>query len=164
MEAMTNVTSQSTIPPRESYVTETVNSADGTRIGYRQLGDGPGLVLVHGAMESAQSHMQLAVALADTFTVYLPDRRGRGLSGPYGKDYSIQKDVEDMDALLTKTGAHYVFGVSSGGLISLQAALTLSAIHKAAIYEPALIMNGSASTAWLTRYDQEMAQGKAAAA
>ena len=62
--------------------TRSVISADGTLIGYRQLGQGPGLVLVHGAMESAQSHMQLAEALADTFTVYLPDRRGRGMSGP----------------------------------------------------------------------------------
>jgi pimeloyl-ACP methyl ester carboxylesterase len=52
------------------------------------------VVLLHGAMESAQSHMQLAEALADTFTVYVPDRRGRGLSGPYGKDYSIQKDYD----------------------------------------------------------------------
>ena len=69
-----------------------------------------------------------------------------------------------MDALLTKTGAHYVFGVSAGGLICLQAALHLPAIHKAALYEPALIVNGSISTAFLPRYDKEMAQDKVAAA
>jgi len=115
-------------------------------------------------MESAHSHTQLAEALADAFTVYLPDRRGRGLSGPYGKDYSIQIEVEDMDALLTKTDAHYVFVVSAGGLICLQAALHLPAIHKAALYEPALIVNGSISTAFLPRYDKEMAQDKVAAA
>jgi len=108
--------------------------------------------------------MQLAEALADAFTVYLPERRGHNLSGPDSKDYSIQKEVEDMDALLTKTGAHHVFGVSAGGLICLQAALTLSAIHKAALYEPALIVNGSISAAFLPRYDKEMAQGKVAAA
>jgi pimeloyl-ACP methyl ester carboxylesterase len=164
MKTKTSVKNQSTATAQEHYTTGFVTSQDGTTIGYRQLGHGPGVVLVHGAMESAQSHMQLAEALAATFTVYVPDRRGRGLSGPYGQDYSIQKDVEDLDALLTKTGAYNVFGVSSGGLISLQAALTLPTIHKAAIYEPALIMNGSASTAWLTRYDQEMAQGKVTAA
>ena len=69
-----------------------------------------------------------------------------------------------MDALLTKTGAHYVFGVSSGAIIWLQAALTLPAIHKAAIFEPPLMVNGSAPTAWLTRFDKEIAQGKIAAA
>jgi pimeloyl-ACP methyl ester carboxylesterase len=148
----------------EDYTTCFVTSKDGTTIGYRQLGRGPALLLLHGHMESAQSHIQLAEALAASFTVYLPDRRGRGLSGPYGKDYSIQKDVEDMDALLTKTGAHYVFGVSSGGIIWLQAALSLSSIHKAAIYEPPLLINGSLPIAWLTRFDKEMAQGKVASA
>ena len=110
-----------------------VTSTDGTTIGYHQLGRGPGLVLLHGSMESAQSHVQLAEALANSFTVYLPDRRGRGLSGPYSKDYSVDRDVEDMAALLAETGAHNVFGVSSGAIIWLRAALTLSTIHRAAI-------------------------------
>jgi pimeloyl-ACP methyl ester carboxylesterase len=148
----------------EDFTTHFVTSKDGTTIGYRQLGHGPGLVLLHGVMESAQSHIQLAEALADNFSVYLPDRRGRGLTGPYGKEYSIQKDVEDMDTLLTKTGAHYVFGVSSGGIISLQAALSLDAIHKAAIYEPPLLINDSLPIAWLTRFEREIAQGKVASA
>ena len=108
-----NTAGSSRAAAREHYTTGFVTAKDGTTIGYRQLGHGPGLVLLHGMMESAQSHMQLAEALADTFTLYLPDRRGRGISGPYGKDYSVQKAVEDMDALLTKTGTHYVFGVSS---------------------------------------------------
>ena len=164
MKTKTSIKNPSTATAREHYSIGSVTSQDGTTISYRQLGYGPGVVLLHGAMESAQSHMQLAEALADTFTVYVPDRRGRGLSGPYGKDYSIQEDVEDMDALLTKTGAHNVFGVSSGAIIWLQAALTLPAIHKAAIFEPPLSINGSASTAFLTRYDKEMAQGKVASA
>jgi len=79
-------------------------------------------------------------------------------------DYSRQTDIEDMEALLIKSGANNVFGVSSGGLVCLQAALTLPAIHKAAIYEPPLFLNGSAPTAWLVRYDQEMARGDIAAA
>jgi len=69
-----------------------------------------------------------------------------------------------LEALLAKTGARQVFGVSSGGLICLQAALTLPAIRKVALYEPALIVNGSASTTFLPRYDREIAEGKLAAA
>ncbi len=164
MKPKNSIKNQLTVSTRVHYTTSSVTSKDGTAISYRQLGHGPGVVLLHGAMESAQSHMQLAETLADTFTVYLPDRRGRGLSGPYSKDHSIQKDVEDMDALLTKTGAHFIFGVSSGGIISLQAALTLPAIHKAAIFEPPLSINSSVSTAFLTRYDKEIAQGKVASA
>lgn len=147
-----------------SYTTGSVTSVDGTTIGYRQLGRGPGVVLLHGAMSSAHNHMQLAEALADAFTVYVPDRRGRGLSGPYREDHSVRKDVEDMDALLTRTGAHNVFGVSSGGIICLQAALTLPAIHRAAIFEPPLFIDDSVPTAVLTRFDEEMARGKVAAA
>ena len=160
----TIVKNQPTVAGVERPSTGSVISKDGTTIGYRQLGRGPGLVVLHGAMESSQSHLQLAEALADTYTVYLADRRGRGLSGPYGTGYGIQEDVEDMDALLTKTGAQYVFGVSSGAIIWLQAALTLSPIRKAAIFEPPLLVDGSSPTAWLTRYDQEIAQGKVAAA
>lgn len=154
----------STAATSERYTTDFVTSGDGTRLGYRQLGHGPAVVVVHGAMSSGYNHLQLAAHLSDAFTVYLLDRRGRGLSGPYSKDYRIQQEVEDLDALLTKTSAHQVFGVSVGGIICLQAALTLSAIHKVAIYEPPLFMNSSEPTAFAARYEQEMAQGKVAAA
>lgn len=164
MNAKTSVGNPSTTAAPERCTTGFVTAHDGTTIGYRQLGHGPGAVVVHGAASSGYNHMQMAEALADTFAVYLLDRRGRGLSGPYGEEYSIQQEVEDLDALLSETGAHYVFGVSSGGIICLEAALSLTAIHKAAIYEPPLSLTRAASAAILTRFDQEMAQGKAAAA
>lgn len=164
MTTTTSTNKQPAAITQQPYSTGSVSSKDGTTIGYRQLGHGPGVVMLHGAMESAQSHMQLAVALADAFTVYLLDRRGRGLSGTFGDQYSMQTEVEDLDALLTKTGAHNVFGVSAGGLIALQAALTLPAIRKVALYEPALIVDGSISTAFLSRYDRELARGDVAAA
>ncbi len=145
-------------PP--AYTTGAVTSHDGTTIGYRQLGHGPGIVAVHGGMQAAQNFMKLAAALADTFTVYLPDRRGRGLSGPPGDHYSLKAECEDIDALLNATGTHNVFGLSSGALIALQAALTLAAIHKVALYEPPLSIDHSTPTEWVTRYDREVAQGR----
>jgi pimeloyl-ACP methyl ester carboxylesterase len=164
MNTNTSVNNKSTATAREHYTTSSVISQDGTTIGYRQFGHGPGVVLLHGSNVSGLDFTQLGEGLADIFTVYLPDRRGRGLSGPYGDDYCMQKEIEDLDALLIKTGAHLVYGVSAGGLICLQAALTLPAIQKIALYEPALLTDGTAHTAWLTRYDQEMAQGNVAAA
>ena len=164
MNTNIDVNHQMTTPARESYIIGSVISRDGTTIGYRQLGHGPAVVLLHGSNVSGQDFTQLGEGLADAFTVYLPDRRGRGLSGPFGNDYSMQKEVEDLDALLSKTGAHKVFGVSAGGLICLQASLSLPAIEQLAVYEPALLLDGTTHTAWLTRYDQEMAQGKVAAA
>jgi pimeloyl-ACP methyl ester carboxylesterase len=155
---------QSTVVAQVQFTIGSIISRDGTTIGYRQVGHGPGVALIHGSNVSSQDFTQLAEALADRFTVYFPDRRGRGLSGPYGDHYSIQTEVEDLDALLTKTGVHQVFGVSAGGLICLDAARTLPAIHKVATYEPALLLDGTRHTAWLTRYDQQMAKGKVAAA
>ncbi len=116
-------------------------------------------------MQIAHNFAQLAEALADTFTVYVPDRRGRGLS-PYdnNKEYGIQEDVEDLDAVLTKTGTHSVFGLSTGGLTVLKAVLTLSTIHKIAIYEPGLSVNGSTPLGWVPRFERERMQGKVEAA
>src|SRR5689334_11750561 len=135
---MATITANQTIATTSGgYTTNSLTSKDGTVISYRQLGHGPGIVLLHGSMESAQSHMQLAEGLADAFTVYLPERRGHSLKDVQGKAYSMQKEVEDLEALLAQTDTHNVFGVSAGGLIALQAALTLPSIHKVALYEPA---------------------------
>jgi pimeloyl-ACP methyl ester carboxylesterase len=160
----TNITNQSTVPAPEPFIIGSVTSKDGTTVSYRQLGRGPGIVLLHGAMESAKSHMRLAGALADAFTIYLPERRGHTLGVPFVKAYRMQQEVDDLEALLTTTGATSIFGVSAGGLICLQAALTLPGVHKVAVYEPALVVNESASTALLPRYDREIVQGNVAAA
>jgi pimeloyl-ACP methyl ester carboxylesterase len=142
----------------------TVTSKDGTIIGYHQLGSGPGLVLVQGAMGSAHNFSDLAKMLSETFTVYVPDRRGRGMSPcPYNKNYTVQKDVEDLEAILSKTGAHFVFGLSSGAVISLIASITLPAIHKVAAYEPPFFVNGLPS-AFFERYKEEIEKGRIAAA
>jgi pimeloyl-ACP methyl ester carboxylesterase len=145
--------------------TGAVVSKDGTRIGYLRVGRGPAVVLLHGSSESARSHTQLALALADTFTVYLPDRRGRGLSGPHRPDHSMRIEVQDLQAVLAESGAQRVFGVSVSGLIVLQAARSQPAIRKVAVYEPALLLDRSTRyTGWVSRFDRELAQGKVAAA
>ncbi len=118
-------------------------SVDGTRIGFERIGDGPGLVLVQGAMGNAYSLRELAEALADAFTVIVPDRRGRGISPhPYTPDYTVGDDVNDLDAVLGATNSRYVFGLSSGGDVALRAAAALPRIEKIALYEPAIFPDG----------------------
>ncbi len=146
------------------YKTGSTTSADGTTIGYRQIGSGPGMLLLPGGMQASQHYMRLATALADTLTVYVVDRRGRGLSGPHGDQYIMVIVCEDVEALLAQTGAHFVFGHSSSGLIALQAALTLPSIRKVVIYEPPLSLHGSISTSWISKFDREIAEGKLASA
>ena len=117
----------------------TVTSKDGTKIAYEKKGQGPALILVDGALcYRAFGPMQsLAELLAPNFTVYTYDRRGRGESSN-GKPYSLEREVEDLDALVKAAGGSaYVYGISSGACLALEAALRLGMeISKLAMYEP----------------------------
>ena len=62
---------------------------------------------------------------------------------PFDGEYTIQEDVDDLDAVLQASEAHDVFGLSTGGLIVLKAALSLRSIERIAVYEPALSVKGS---------------------
>ncbi|WP_432931733.1 alpha/beta fold hydrolase [Microbispora sp. CA-135349] len=143
---------------------EKVRSADGTVIGYRRSGRGPGLILVHGGMLASQHFTKLAAALSTSFTVHVPDRRGRGLSGPHGTGFSVVREVEDLQALVAATGASQIFGLSSGALVILRTALVTPALDRIALYEPPLSIDGSVPTDWLTRFDREIAAGRTVSA
>ena len=123
---------------RVAFTTGHVTSRDGTTIGYRRLGAGPVLLVLHGGALSSQHYLRLAAALAGDFTVILPDRRGRGLSGPFPPDYSIRTEDEDLAALVAATGARYAFGPADGGLFALHASMGLPELEKVAVYEPVL--------------------------
>jgi pimeloyl-ACP methyl ester carboxylesterase len=131
-------------------------SADGSTIAYREIGEGPGVVLLHGGLQAAHSFSQLAQALSDAFRVYVPDRRGRGRSAAFGQNYGLATEAADLDALLRKTGARFVFGLSSGALIALYAAETLSAIERVAVYEPPLSIDGVDPGAWAPAYERAL--------
>ncbi|MFF0345577.1 alpha/beta fold hydrolase [Kribbella sp. NPDC004875] len=141
-----------------------VTSRDGTEIAYYKTGQGPAVVVLHGSMESARSHTLLAEALADEFTVYLPDRCGRGRSGPQRPDHGVHAELEDLEAVLTVAGADRAFGVSAGGAVVLEAARVLPGLEQVALYEPAIVAEGEPHREWLARFDQEIARGDVAGA
>ena len=144
-----------------------VTSRDGTTIGFRQLGSGPGLVLMHGGALASQHYMRLATALADAFTVYVPDRRGRGRSGDFGPDYGIAREDEDLDAVITHTGARCVFGTADGGLFALHASTMIPAIRKVAVFEPVLFVGQpgiEAFTRMIEQAERQIAGGDLGAA
>lgn len=120
-------------------------AADGTPLGWLSLGTGPGLVIVHGAMQSALSQLDLARLLAPHHEVHLVDRRGRGMSGPYppSADY-LRTEVEDLTTVLAATGARDVLGISSGALIALRAAASTPALRRVAAFEPPLLLDDPA--------------------
>jgi pimeloyl-ACP methyl ester carboxylesterase len=123
----------------------TVRSKDGTTIAYDQIGGGPAVILVDGGLCSRALGPSgpLAKLLAQNFTVFTYDRRGRGDSGDTAP-YAVEREVEDIAALLTRAGgAAYVWGISSGAVLALEAANRLAGITKLALYEAPFIVDGS---------------------
>lgn len=116
-----------------------VTSKDGTTIAFDKLGKGPAVILVGGAFQHRaidSQTAQLAELLAQDFTVYHYDRRGRGDSGDT-LPYAIEREIEDLDALIKDAGGRaFVFGMSSGAVLALAAAAHGLAIAKLAVYEP----------------------------
>lgn len=117
-------------------VNRTVKSEDGTTIAHEVTGAGPTLILVVGAFCDGGTFRALARLLAPQFTVCSYDRRGRGDSGDT-PPYTPQREVEDLDALITAAGGSaMVYGHSSGGALALDAAARGLAITRLAVYEP----------------------------
>jgi len=125
----------------QTVTTQTVTSKDGTTIAYETLGAGPAVVLVDGAMcyREFGPARDVAKALSDEYTVYIYDRRGRGESGNT-EPYEVQREVEDLAAVIEATGEHpFVMGQSSGAGLALEAAIAGVPIQKLAVYEPPYI-------------------------
>lgn len=117
-------------------------SADGTRIAYETRGTGPALVVVEGALctRAMGGFKNLASALQDRFTVVGYDRRGRGESSDT-PPYAVQREVEDLAAVLAAVGEAYVFAASSGAALALEAARQGVAMRKLAVYEAPFIVD-----------------------
>lgn len=119
---------------------ETVASADGTPISYTRMGTGPALVLVHcvGVSRTTTPQPTLPEALAEHFTVFTYDRRGKGRSGNT-KPYAVEREFEDLQAIIQVTGeSPLVYGFSSGATLSLLAAQSGLAIERLVLFEPPL--------------------------
>ncbi|MCU0464002.1 MAG: alpha/beta hydrolase [Anaerolineae bacterium] len=113
-------------------------SHDGTQIAYTTVGAGPVVVLVDGAMcyRAFGPMPALSALLATDFTVVTYDRRGRGESGDQ-QPFAVQREVEDLAAVIEAVGGSaFVYAVSSGAALALEAALQIpSMIRKLALYE-----------------------------
>jgi pimeloyl-ACP methyl ester carboxylesterase len=122
---------------------ESVTSKDGTRITFDRLGDGPPVVLVCGGSVDRMSNAGVAALLASDFTVFNYDRRGRGESGDT-PPYAVQREVEDLDAVIAAAGGSAgVYGSSSGAALVLEAAASGVAITKLALWEPPYFLEGN---------------------
>ena len=122
---------------------DTVTSKDGTTIAFDRLGAGPPVILVSGGSVDRSSLAGLADLLAQKFSVFNYDRRGRGPSGDT-QPYAVQREVEDIDAVIAAAGGSAcLFGSSSGAALAIQAAASGLAITKLALWEAPFIIGDS---------------------
>lgn len=114
-----------------------VSSKDNTVITFDRLGIGPSVVLVSGGSVDKSSNAPLAELLSPHFTVYNYDRRGRGASGDT-QPYAVQREVEDIEAVIDAAGGSaYLYGSSSGAVLALDATRLLPhKVKKLAMWEP----------------------------
>jgi dihydrofolate reductase len=137
---------------------QTVQSADGTTIAYEQTGHGPAIIVVDGALGSRAFGVAepLAALLASQFTVFTYDRRGRGASTDT-LPFAVAREIEDIEALITTAGGSaYLFGISSGAALAMEAAITLGdKVKKLAMYEAPYNADDAARQAW-RQYRQQL--------
>ena len=89
---------------------------------YRIAGDGPPVVLIHGMVNSSKHWEEVALRLADRYTVVAPDLLGHGDSAAVRGDYSLGAHASSIRDLLTTIGIERatVVGHSLGGGIAMQ--------------------------------------------
>ena len=94
----------------------------GHRVIYRIAGDGPPVVLIHGMVNSSKHWEQVALELADRYTVVAPDLLGHGDSAAVRGDYSLGAHACSIRDLLTTIGIDRatMVGHSLGGGIAMQ--------------------------------------------
>lgn len=114
-------------------------SRDGTEIGWWTSGEGPPLVLVHGALADHRRWRPLLPYLEPHATVHALDRRGRGASGD-APGYDLAREFEDVaavvDAVAESSGSAVdLYGHSFGGLCAFGAATLTANLGRLVLYE-----------------------------
>jgi pimeloyl-ACP methyl ester carboxylesterase len=142
-----------------------VISGDGTRIAYRSSGDGPPVVLVHGAMADHTTMGRVVPLLEPHVTAHVIDRRGRGASGDRPA-YAIEHEFADVAAVVEAVAAEagkpvILYGHSYGARCALGAALQTGAVAGLCLYEPAFRGAVGYGAQVLRRLDALVAAGRA---
>jgi pimeloyl-ACP methyl ester carboxylesterase len=141
---------------------ERVTSADGTSIAIERQGDGPPIVLLCGGSVDRQSLAGVAGKLASGFSILNVDRRGRGDSGDT-QPYAIEREIEDIEAVIAAAGASVgLFGSSSGAALALTATAGGASVSKLALWEAPYILDPAARPPadQVQQYETMVAEGR----
>ncbi len=110
----------STEGPRTGYV-----PVNGLEMYYEVHGDGPPLLLLHGAYMTADGMAPLVPGLAARRRVVVPEQQGHGRTADVDRPITYEQMADDSAALLEHLGIEQadVVGYSMGAGIALQIAI-----------------------------------------
>jgi len=139
-----------------------VPSSDGVEISVQKAGSGPALLLVHGSLlNGALAWGAVLPKLAERFTVYAMDRRGRAPSGD-AKKYSVATEADDIASVIEKIGGERIGGRvtilahSYGAFATLEGLDRLKTVSHLILYEPPVILKPLDSDVVADRMDQAL--------
>jgi pimeloyl-ACP methyl ester carboxylesterase len=127
------------------------------------MGSGPAILFVHGSLSTHTDWMRVAKLLADSFTCFLMDRRGRAKSGAGIGPYSMDREVEDIAAVLAAARSESspepaLLGHSFGAACALEAAMRHT-VSRLVLYEPPLPAGGLATCERVAEYARAAEEG-----
>jgi len=110
--------------------------------GYREAGQGPSVVCIHGSASSSGQWRSLMDRLSDRFRLIAPDLYGHGHTPPWPDRRGMHVD-DEVDLLepvfLSASDRFHLIGHSWGGAIALKAAVRyLPRLLSLVLFEPAL--------------------------
>jgi pimeloyl-ACP methyl ester carboxylesterase len=96
----------------------------GQHIGFQQAGDGPALLLVHGALSDSRVWERQLAAFSDEFTVIAWDAPGCGQSADPPESFRLAEYADVLGGLIAALGLEraHVLGHSFGGALALELA------------------------------------------
>ena len=125
-------------------MTRSVTSADGTKIAFDSYGEGGPVILIGGAHNDRSNLTGVAHAIAADRLAVAYDRRGRGASTNEDTEFAVERELEDLGALIeVLSGAAGLFGHSSGGILAIEAAMRGMPIEQLVVYEPPYMVEGT---------------------
>jgi len=134
-----------------------VRSSDGVEISVQKAGTGPPLLLVHGSLLNGEMTWgRVLPPLAERFTVYAMDRRGRAPSGD-AKKYSIANEADDIASVVETIGGRVtIVAHSYGAFATLEALDRLKTVSHLILYEPPVTLKPVDTDSVADRMDQAL--------
>lgn len=115
-----------------------IASSGGITVSYEKSGNGPPLVLVHGAFSDHRTNWEFVQPLLERqFTLYALARRGRGETSAT-RHHSLADESLDVEALVRAVGEPvFLLGHSYGAQVALATAVRIpQRVRKLVVYEP----------------------------